>query len=155
MMFKQLAAGATLLVAACSTNPSPASIRDHDPVNVGYGTQERREIGGAVNSISRDDIKKRNALTLEDLIRSYVPGAQIISGRDGFAIRLRGVTSIYGNNDALIVLDGMPLAEGTSGSALASIRPQDVAQIDVLKDGMAAIYGVRGSNGVVVINTRR
>ncbi len=154
-MFKQLAAGAALFAAACSSNPAPASFGDSDKVNVGYGTQDRREIGGAVNSISRDDIKKRNALTLEDLIRSHVPGAQIVKGRDGFSIRLRGINSVYGSNDALIVLDGMPLSEGSGASVLVSLRPEDVARIDVLKDGMAAIYGIRGSNGVVVIETRR
>jgi TonB-dependent starch-binding outer membrane protein SusC len=154
-MFKQLAAGAALFLAACSTNPAPASIGNNDPVNVGYGTQERQDVGGAVSSISRDDIKKRSARSLEDMIHSHVPGAQVIRNRDGFSIRLRGMTSIYGNNDALIVLDGMPLSEGTASSALATIRPEEVEQIDVLKDGMAAIYGVRGSNGVVVITTRR
>ena len=154
-MFKQLAAGAALIVAACSTNPAPVSISDDDQVNVGYGTQERREVGGAVSSISRDDIKKRSPRSLEDMIRAHVPGAQVIRNRDGVSIRLRGMTSIYGNNDALIVVDGMPLSEGTAASALATIRPEEVAQIDVLKDGMAAIYGVRGSNGVVVITTRR
>jgi TonB-dependent starch-binding outer membrane protein SusC len=84
-----------------------------------------------------------------------VPGAQIINTRDGFAIRLRGMTSIYGSNDALVVVDGMPLSEMSAASALATMRPEEVAQIDVLKDGTAAIYGVRGSNGVVVITTRR
>lgn len=153
-MFKQLAFGAAVLASACSGNPAPASVGD-DKVNVGYGTQDRSELGGAVNSIKREDIKNRSAQTIEDLIRSHVPGATIVHSRDGFTIRLRGLTSIYGSNDALIVLDGMPLADGTSASALAAIRPDEVAQIDVLKDGMAAIYGVRGANGVVVIQTRR
>jgi TonB-dependent SusC/RagA subfamily outer membrane receptor len=153
-MVKQLAVGATMFVAACSTHSVPASV-GNDPVNTGYGTQDRREIGGAVSSISRDDIKQQNPRSLADLIQSRVPGAQIVNTRDGFAIRLRGLTSIYGSNAALIVVDGMPLSEMSAASALATMRPEDVAQIDVLKDGMAAIYGVRGSNGVVVITTRR
>lgn len=154
-MFRQLAVGAVVFVAACSTNPAPASLGDDDQVSVGYGTQQRSDIGGAVSSISREDIRKRSPRSLEEMIRSHVPGAQVIRNRDGFSIRLRGMTSIYGSNDALIVLDGMPLSEGTASSALATIRPEEVARIDVLKDGMAAIYGVRGSNGVVVITTRR
>ena len=153
-MVKLLAVGAAMIVTGCSTHPAPASVGE-DVVNVGYGTQDRSQIGGAVNSISRKEIKERGARTLADLIRSHVPGAQVINTRDGFSIRLRGMTSIYGSNDALIVLDGMPLSEMSAASVLGSMRPEDVAQIDVLKDGMAAIYGVRGSNGVVVITTRR
>jgi iron complex outermembrane receptor protein len=154
-MFKRLAVGAALLAAACSGNPAPASVSDSDQVNIGYGTQDRREVGGAVNTIKREDIDKRSPRSIEDVIRSHVPGAQIVHSREGFAIRLRGATSIYGSNDALIVLDGMPLAQGSAASALAAIRPEEVSRIDVLKDGMAAIYGVRGANGVVVIQTRR
>lgn len=152
-MIKQLAVGAALLVAACGTHAPPASVGE-DLVNTGYGTQERRKIGGAVNSISRDDIKHQNPRSVADLIQSRVPGAQIVNTREGFAIRLRGMTSIYGSNDALVVVDGMPLSEMSAAFALATMRPEDIAQIDVLKDGMAAIYGVRGSNGVVVITTR-
>ena len=155
MMLKKLTVGAALLAVACGTNPPPASLPDSDQVNVGYGTQDRSEIGGAVNSITRDQIKQRSARTLADLIRSYVPGAQIVNTQDGFAVRLRGMTSIYGSNDALIVVDGMPLSQGSAAATLAAIRPEEVAQIDVLKDGTASIYGVRGSNGVVVITTRR
>ena len=155
MMFKRMMAGAALLAVACGTNPPPASLPDSDQVNVGYGTQERSEVGGAVNSITSNQIRQRSARTLADLIRSYVPGAQIVKAQDGFAIRLRGMTSIYGSNDALIVVDGMPLSQGGAAAALSAIRPEEVARIDVLKDGTASIYGVRGSNGVVVITTRR
>jgi iron complex outermembrane receptor protein len=154
-MFKQMAVGAALLAAACSGNPAPASLGDSDQVNIGYGTQDRRAVGGAVNSIKREDIDTRTPRSIEDVIRSHVPGAQIVHNRDGFAIRMRGATSIYGSNDALIVLDGMPLSQASAPSALAALRPEEIAQIDVLKDGTAAIYGVRGSNGVVVIQTRR
>jgi len=153
-MMKQLVVGAAMFVAACGTHSVPASVVS-DPVNTGYGIQDRRHIGGAVSSISREDIKHQNPRSLADLIQSRVPGAQIVTTREGFAIRLRGTTSIYGSNDALIVVDGMPLSEMSAASALATMRPEEVAQIDVLKDGMAAIYGMRGSNGVVVITTRR
>jgi TonB-dependent SusC/RagA subfamily outer membrane receptor len=153
-MIKQIAVGAALLVAACSTHPAPASF-DDEMVNTGYGTQPRRAVGGAVSTITRKDIEKRQPHTVIDMIRSHVPGAQIIQTRDGFSIQLRGMTSIYGSNSALVVLDGLPLSEASAAAVLGAIRPEEVMQIDVLKDATASIYGVRGANGVVVITTRR
>jgi TonB-dependent starch-binding outer membrane protein SusC len=69
-------------------------------------------------------------------------------------VRIRGVHSLLGTNEPLYVIDGMPLPFGMQNQ-LAGIDPRDVARIDVLKDGSAAIYGSRGANGVVLIATKR
>ncbi len=156
-MFKHFVAGTALVAAvACSGNPAPEAVpvNDEDFVSIGYGQQERGRVTGAVNSITRTDLEQQQNGTMEDVIRARVPGAQIISTPGGFNIRLRGPSSITGNINALIVLDGVPLQPGGADLALGSLRPSDVQRIDVLKDGSAAIYGIRGSNGVVVIETR-
>ena len=157
-MFKQFIAGVALLTAtACSSNPAPgrASFTDEeDLVSVGYGKQSRRTVAGAVNSITRKDLENQQGRKLEDLIRARVPGAQIVHASGGFNVRLRGLSSISGNNNALVVVDGVPLNEGTAHMVLGSLQPSDVQRIDVLKDGSAAIYGIRGANGVIVIESR-
>ena len=72
----------------------------------------------------------------------------------GIAVRIRGVSSFYGNNEPLYVLDGMPIQPGPNGS-LTGINPYDIESIKVLKDPAdTAIYGIRGANGVIVIKTK-
>ena len=107
-------------------------------------------MAGAVNSITREDIERQPTSTIEELIRARVPGAQIVRTPIGFNIRLRGANSITGSSNALIVLDAVPLQAAGTDLTLASLQPRDIHRIDVLKDGPAAIYGIRGSNGVVV-----
>jgi len=82
-----------------------------------------------------------------ELIRGRFAGVQIVSGE----IIIRGVNSINSSSAALIVLDGVPV----SSSVLNSIPPVQVKSINILKDGSAAIYGSRGSNGVVLIETKK
>jgi iron complex outermembrane receptor protein len=155
-MFKQLVAGLALVAAACSSNPAPETftVAPDDQVSTGYGTQDRSSFAGAANSITREDLKGQEGRRLEDLIRSRVPGAQIVRTQHGFTIRLRGPSSLMGSNDALIVLDGVPLQESGTDLVLASLQPNDIERIDVLKDAAASIYGMRGANGVVIIETR-
>lgn len=156
-MFKHFVAGLVLVAAACSSNPAPETFTlapDDDQVSTGYGKQGRDSFAGAANSITREDLKRQEGRRLEDLIRSRVPGAQIVHTSNGFTIRLRGPSSIMGNNDALIVLDGVPLQETGTDLVLGSLQPSDIERIDVLKDAAAAIYGMRGANGVVIIETR-
>jgi TonB-dependent SusC/RagA subfamily outer membrane receptor len=156
-MLRNVTGCAVLLAAACSSNPAPAPVGpDKEGVAIGYGIQDRRSVAGAVGSITEEDIDRMPFASIEDLLRARVPGVQISRRGSSLAIRLRGPSTIIGNTEPLIVLDGVPLAEGTGGMALASISPRDVAQIDVLKDGASsAIYGSRGANGVIVIRTRR
>ncbi len=98
----------------------------------------------------------RPVARVEDLLEFRFPGVQVIRLANGdVAVRIRGGTSISGNNEPLYVIDGMEITPGPGG-ALAGINPGDVVRIEVLKDvGSTALYGVRGANGVILITTRR
>ena len=94
---------------------------------------------------------------VEEMIEGRAPGVRVIRGQDGsFRLQIRGVSSPVGRNDPLVVIDGTPTSELRPGSVLASLNPQDVVRIDVLKDAAStAFYGMRGANGVIVITTRQ
>lgn len=94
---------------------------------------------------------------IEELIEGRAPGVQVLRRSDGtYALRIRGVSSPASKNEPLIVIDGTSAADGMSSRALASVNPQDVEKIEVLKDAAStAFYGMRGANGVIVITTRQ
>jgi TonB-dependent SusC/RagA subfamily outer membrane receptor len=85
-----------------------------------------------------------------------VPGITVTRTRDGsIAIHIRGPSSIYGSNEPLYIVDGVPF-QVEPGGGLTGINPHDIASIEVLKDaGATAIYGVRGANGVILITTKQ
>ena len=117
-----------------------------DVVVTGYTTMKRKDITGSVSSISADRIERIPAYNITTALTG-IAGIRM----DGGSIRIRGTRSRNASNDPLIVLDGIPYDE-----TLASINPGDIESIDVLKDASAtAIYGARGANGVIVINTKR
>lgn len=146
------------LAPACSraTSPPPAA-PEPEMVSVGYGTQDRTEISGSVASLSERDLENIRVARVEELLQGRVPGLQVIRRANGdLSLRIRGSASLVGNDEPLLVIDGMPIRMGGIGQALLGISPQDIARIDVLKDaGAAAIYGSRSANGVVVITTKR
>ena len=131
-------------------------------VVVGYGTQERRDLTGAVSSLAGDDLKNVAITTVEQGLQGRVAGVNIQqSGRPGGAmdVQIRGVGSI-GNSQPLYVIDGVPIINDNLGNgrvnALANISPTDIESIEILKDASAsAIYGARAANGVVLITTKR
>jgi TonB-linked SusC/RagA family outer membrane protein len=136
-------------------------------VVVGYGTQERQSVTGAVASIAGRDVAAQPVADPAQAIQGRAAGVQVIAnsgapgGQGGTSIRVRGITSA-GNNSPLYVVDGFPLPTATdasgnaTGTELNSINPNDIETIDVLKDASAtAIYGVRAANGVVLITTKR
>lgn len=131
-------------------------------VVVGYGTQERRDLTGAVSSLDGEDLKNVAITTVEQGLQGRVAGVNIQqSGRPGGAmdVQIRGVGSI-GNSQPLFVIDGVPVINDNLGNgrvnALANINPTDIESIEVLKDASAAaIYGARAANGVVLITTKR
>jgi TonB-linked SusC/RagA family outer membrane protein len=135
----------------------------NEVVVVGYGTQRKRDLTGAVTSISRKDFVKGALQTPEQLIAGKVAGVQISSNGGapgaGSRIRIRGGASLNASNDPLIVIDGVPVDNGgISGSSnpLNMINPNDIESFTVLKDpSAAAIYGSRASNGVILITTRK
>ncbi len=122
-------------------------------VVVGYGTQEKKEITSAVSSVKEEDFNKGTVNDPAQLLAGKVPGLNVTrAGGDpngGFNIRLRGVSTVGANSEPLVVIDGV------IGGSLSTVDPNDIASIDVLKDGSAAaIYGTRGSSGVILITTK-
>lgn len=94
--------------------------------------------------------------SIEKILEGRVAGVVVRRAPDGgIAVRIRGGTSIHGNNEPLYILDGMPIAAGPGGS-LSGINPHDIESIRVLKDPTdTAMYGSRGANGVIVIKTKK
>lgn len=124
-------------------------------VVVGYGTQRRKDVTGAVTSVSEKALREVPVANLQQALQGRAAGVEIqrTSTQPGGSsqIRIRGIRSITGSNDPLFVVDGIPW-EGS----LNDINPDDVASIDILKDASAtAIYGSRGANGVIIVTTKR
>ena len=132
-------------------------------VVVGYGSQRRQDVTGAIASISSADFQKGNIVNPEQLVAGKLAGVSITppSGQPGGGsqIRIRGGSSLNASNDPLYVIDGVPLDNtGISGAAnaLSFINPQDIETFTVLKDASAAaIYGARAANGVILITTKK
>jgi TonB-dependent starch-binding outer membrane protein SusC len=136
----------------------------NDIVVVGYGSTKKNDLTASVGSVKAKDFQQGIVLTADQLILGKVPGVQITqnSGEPGVGarIRIRGGASLTASNDPLIVIDGMILDanEKVLGSAnpLNLINPNDIETFDILKDAAAtAIYGNRGSNGVIIITTKK
>lgn len=124
-------------------------------VVTGYGTQQRRDVTGAVASVDAEQINQNKSVNAIEAIKGRVPGVDIVSTGykpgDGVRVRIRGTRSIKASNDPLYVLDGIPMAGG-----IGDLNQSDIQSIEILKDASAtAIYGSRGANGVVLITTRR
>jgi TonB-dependent starch-binding outer membrane protein SusC len=138
-------------------------------VVVGYGTQRKVDLTGAVSSISSKDLNGKPATSLDQLMSGRSSGVQI-SNRSGdpgapIEVRIRGVGTV-GVNQPLWVIDGVPVvltsnatvntASFSEGNPLAGINPADIESMDILKDASAtAIYGARAANGVVIVTTKR
>jgi TonB-linked SusC/RagA family outer membrane protein len=123
-------------------------------VVVGYGTQRRKDLTGSVASINSRDIKDLPVTRIEQALSGRAAGVQVkfSDGQPGAApqIRIRGIGSISAGVDPLFVVDGFPTDN------IQTLNPNDIESLDILKDASAtAIYGSRGSNGVVIINTKR
>ncbi len=132
-------------------------------VVVGYGTQKKEDLTGAVTAISAKDFNPGQITTPDQLITGKVAGVQITSagGAPGAAsrIRIRGGSSLNASNDPLVVIDGVPVDNAEvrgASNALSMINPNDIETFNVLKDASAtAIYGSRASNGVIIITTKK
>ena len=118
---------------------------------VGYGTQRKKEITGAVSVISSETIEDLKPVRIEQAIQGQVAGVQITSGSgapgSGLNINIRGI-STNGDNRPLILLDGNVIED------LSVVNPANIESINVLKDATAGIYGVRAANGVILITTK-
>lgn len=134
-----------------SLEPSVSAL--NQLVVVGYGVQKKSDLTGSVSEISNSDFQQQPIIRVSDAIKGRAAGVfvQTPNGAPGagIKIRIRGNNSINGNNDPLYVIDGFV------GGDIRTINPDDIASIDILKDASAtAIYGSRGSNGVVIITTK-
>ncbi len=122
---------------------------------VGYGTVKKSDLTGSVSKIGEENIKATPLVALDRALQGRAAGVLVTqnSARPGgtTSIRIRGTGSVNASNEPLYVIDGFP----TTGN-LNSINPNDIASIEILKDASAtAIYGSRGSNGVVIVTTKR
>ena len=122
-------------------------------VVVGYGTQQKKEITSAVVSVSEEEFNRGNVNDPSQLLQGKVPGLSVYNkGGDPNStstIRLRGVSTVGANTEPLVVIDGV------IGASLDNVDPNDIESINVLKDGSAAaIYGSRGSSGVILVTTK-
>ncbi|MEE3224419.1 MAG: SusC/RagA family TonB-linked outer membrane protein, partial [Bacteroidota bacterium] len=125
----------------------------NEVVVVGYGTVKKSDLTGAVGTIGSESLTERNITNPVESLQGLVPGVQVSNstGRigDGFNITIRGQNSIGGGGDPLFVVDGVPTDN------IDFLNPQDIERMDILKDASStAIYGSRGSNGVVIVTTR-
>ncbi len=123
-------------------------------VVVGYGTQEKREVTGAISQVSSKEIMKSSAMSVSNSLAGRMPGVIVNQtnaepGRDDARIFIRG-RGTTGRTEALIVVDGIANRDGIS-----RIDPNDIETITVLKDASAAIYGAQAANGVILITTKR
>ena len=135
-----------------------------DVVVIGYGKTQRKDLTGAISSITGEELRKTQPTTFDQALQGKVAGVvvQQVSGQPGggVSIQINGVSSITGSNSPLYVIDGViipPVGNPGGGSnPLNTINPAEIESIDVLKDASAtAIYGSQATNGVVVITTKR
>jgi TonB-linked SusC/RagA family outer membrane protein len=139
-----------------------------DVVVVGYGTQKRGDITGAIATFNAEKLEERPITRVDQALVGQLAGVQVqqtsgIPGR-AFSVRVRGAGSITAGSEPLYVIDGFPLDQAapngggrySTGNPLDNINPNDIENIEVLKDAAAAaIYGSRAANGVVLITTKR
>ncbi len=126
----------------------------NEVVVVGYGTQSKATVTGAISGVKAADLQDQQVTRIDDALQGRVSGVSVVqsSGAPGSAptIRIRGVTSIN-NSDPLYVIDGVLVDNG----GIDNVNPNDIESIDVLKDASAAIYGSRAANGVVLVTTKK
>ncbi len=135
----------------------------NEVVVIGYGTSRKKDLTGAVVQVGQKDFVKGPITNPEQLIAGKVPGVQVSQNSGlpgaGSRIRIRGGTSLNASNDPLIVIDGVPLDNGSISGApnpLSLINPNDIESFNILKDASAAaIYGSRAANGVILITTKK
>lgn len=141
-------------------NPFSVTLEDeftqlNDVVVIGYGTTTKKEVTGSVASLKSEDFVSGNNSSPYDLINGKIAGLSIIKGdgadpNGGVSVQLRGTTTMSAGASPLVVIDNV------IGGTIDSINPEEIESIDVLKDGSAAaIYGTRGTNGVILITTKR
>ena len=134
-----------------------------ESVVIGYGTVRKDDMTGSVTAIKAEDMNRGAVTNTQDMLKGKIAGLLVTPGDggpgSGSRIRIRGSASLNASNDPLIVIDGVPVAQGAGGAMsnpLDLLNPNDIESFSVLKDASAAaIYGSRASNGVILITTRK
>lgn len=124
-----------------------------ETIVVGYGTQRKKDLSGAIAQVKGDVINEYSTLSVANALQGRVAGVEIsqLNGQPGagMQVRIRGANSIKGSNDPLWIIDGFP-------GDINMINTSDIESVEILKDASAtAIYGSRGANGVVIVTTKR
>lgn len=135
----------------------------NEVVVIGYGVAKKNDLTGSVTAIKPDEKNHALVTNAQDMIQGKIAGVNVVTSGGapgtGATIRIRGGSSLNASNDPLIVIDGLAMdAQGIKGSAnpLSMVNPNDIESFTVLKDASAtAIYGSRGSNGVIIITTKK
>jgi len=142
-----------------------------DVVVIGYGAQKRQDVNGAISSVNAKQIEDIPQVSIDQMLQGQAAGVTVTEGTgapgSSASVHIRGITALTGSNEPLYVIDGVFIdgaatytqnqnnGENTI-SPLSLINPNDIASVDILKDASAtAIYGSRGSNGVVIITTKK
>ena len=149
-------AGAAFALAGCQSSQNRHVVKEPAPaVQVGYGSQDARDVTTAVNSASGEKMRSNSPRTVADMLVGRFPGVEVRQLANGTtSIRIRGSRSFRSTEEPLIVVDGIPQTNGSH--ALNDMSPRDVESIEVLKDAAAtSVFGSRGANGVILISTRR
>ncbi|MFW2478142.1 MAG: SusC/RagA family TonB-linked outer membrane protein [Sediminibacterium sp.] len=164
------ARGAVLVVSSVNYAPREITVGSSNTVNVsltsitddlgevvviGYGTQKKKDVTGSTITIKSETLNEIKAPNIFNQLQGRAAGVDIVSNSSqigaGGEIRIRGNRSITGNNNPLIVVDGM-----VYGGSVNDLNPENIASVDILKDASAtAIYGSRGANGVIIVTTKR
>ncbi|RTQ50101.1 TonB-dependent receptor [Hymenobacter gummosus] len=175
--------GATLVISSIGYATQEVPVGDQTSINVkltasetllgetvvvGYGTQTKRELTGAITQLGSKEVENVPTVSFEQAIQGRTPGVQINQGTGklgaGVQIRVRGSSSVTASNQPLYVIDGIPVTSTDVGSVvadepinpLADLNPNDIESISILKDAAAsAIYGSRASNGVILVTTKK
>jgi len=162
-----VAKGQTVDLGAIKLAPEQNNL--DEVVVVGYGVQRRREVTGSIVKLDAKKLDDMPTPSFESAIQGKAAGVQVITGSgvagSGSLIRVRGVASVSSGGDPLYVVDGIPITQdyfitGNGGAfnnnPLASLNPNDIENIEILKDAAStSIYGSRGANGVILITTKR
>ncbi|HUW92721.1 MAG TPA: TonB-dependent receptor plug domain-containing protein [Bacteroidales bacterium] len=118
-------------------------------VAVGNGYVKKEDLVFAVSNLQQENSEFSNFSNIFDLIRGRFPGVEVINTPGGTSVLIRGTNSLTLSSEPLFIVDGIPVAD------ISNIEPVNIRSIDVLKDAAAAYYGSRGSNGVIIIQTKK
>ncbi len=141
-------AAISLLIAGCGASKNYIQTNDDATVNTGYSKSTKEDLTYSVGHVKNKDNQVYNSIY--DYFRDRVPGVRVeMTGSNSAKIYIRGINSVNSPTDPMFIVDGVVMSD------ISVINPYDVESVDVLKDSAAAIYGVRGANGVIIINLKK